>query len=286
MLRPWKESKAEQLPFFYQTQITNDNKNWRSGYTEYEQTQYRSLGECQHLHFEGALFIMALVRANIEDKSNPILTKSHLIGLIPQIKMICSQLQSCANASICPGSLAEAWAPCNHKGPLLASDHQPTTITQAFRAEMLWVQQRNKNKEFAFSRLGPQPAWPARGCYAAVQLKLIQAASLVSHFSQIFLAILPSLSQLSPPPASPSLYPPHSRGWLPTSPHRAVSLLRDSPSVFIDLPAAAVRWQQQNWGAAVHKLLLLLRQRRSARSGATYKRRQKKSLQNFILFVW
>ena len=187
MLRPWKESKAEQLPFFYQTQITNDNKNWRCGYTEYEQTQYRSLGECQHLHFEGALFIMALVRANIEDKSNPILTKSHLIGLIPQIKMICSQLQSCANASICPGSLAEAWAPCNHKGPLLASDHQPTTITQACKAEMLWVQQRNKNKEFAFSRLGPQPAWPARGCYAAVQLKLIQAASLVSHFSQIFL---------------------------------------------------------------------------------------------------
>ena len=212
-----------------------------------------------------------------KEKSSPILTKLHIIGLVPEIKMICSQLQSCANASICPGSLAEAWAPCNHKGPLLASDHQLTTITQAWRAEMLWVQQRNKNKEFAFSRLGPQPAWPARGCYAAVQLKLIQAASLVSHFSQIFLAFLPSPSQLSPSPASPSSYPPHSLGWLPTSPHRAVSLLRDSPSVFIDLPAAAaVRWQQQNWGAAVHKLLLLLRQRHSARSGATYKRRHKK----------
>ena len=54
MLRPWKGAKAGQLPFFYQTQITNDNKNWRSGYTEYEQTQYRSLRECQHFHFDGA----------------------------------------------------------------------------------------------------------------------------------------------------------------------------------------------------------------------------------------
>ena len=280
-----KRAKQENSPFLYQTQITSYNKNWRCGCTEYEQTQYRSLGECQHFHFDGALFIIVLVWGE-KEKSSTILTKLHIISLVPEIKMTCSQLQSCANASICPGSLAEAWAPCNHKGPLLASDHQLTTITQAWRAEMLWVQQRNKNKEFAFSRLGPQPAWPARGCYAAVQLKLIQAASLVSHFSQIFLALLPSPPQLSPTPASTSSYPPHSGGWLPTSPHRAVSLLRDSPSVFIDLPAAAaVRWQQQNWGAAVHKLLL--RQRRSARSGATYKRRHKKiCLQKFILFVW
>ena len=64
--------------------------------------------ECQHFHLDGALFIMVLVRAKKEDKSSPILTKLHLIGIIPEIKKICSQLQSCANASICPGSLAEA----------------------------------------------------------------------------------------------------------------------------------------------------------------------------------
>ena len=159
----------------------------------------------------------------IKEKSSPILTKLHIIGLVPEIKMICSQLQSCANASICPGSQAEAWAPCNHKGPLLASDHQPTTLTQAWRAKMLWVQQRNKNKEFAFSRLGPQPAWPARGCYAAVQLKLIQAASLVSHFSQIFVALLPlPLSFPQPQPSLPLTLPTLEAGCPPllTEPSR------------------------------------------------------------------
>ena len=129
------------------------------------------------------------------------------------------------------------------------------------------MQQSAKNKEFAFSRLGPQPAWLAGGCCVQPQTDLNSLRVQQSHQSSSLLnnlTSLPSPSQLSLSPPLLS-YPSHSPDWFPTSPHPAVSLLRDSPSVFIDLAAAAaaVRWQQQNWAAAVHKLLLLL-QRYSA----------------------
>ena len=129
------------------------------------------------------------------------------------------------------------------------------------REGMQEMQQSAKNKEFAFSRLGPQPAWLAGGCCVQPQTDLNslrvqqspQSSSLLNNLTS-----RPSPSQLSLSPLLLS-YPSHSPDWFPTSPHPAVSLLRDSPSVFIDLAAAAaVRWQQQNWAAAVHKLLLLL----------------------------
>ena len=69
-----KRAEHDNSPFLYQTQITNDNKNWRCGYTEYEQTQYRSLGECQHFHFDSALFIIVLVWGGGERKTDFFIT--------------------------------------------------------------------------------------------------------------------------------------------------------------------------------------------------------------------
>ena len=161
------------------------------------------------------------------------------------------------------GTTPGFWPPTNdnHAG-LESRDALSATEEQKQRIRLFKVR---TSARLASSRLlccGPTQADPSS----------LSCLSLFSNLSRL----TSSPPQLSPPPAFPSSYAPHSGGWLPTSPHRAVSLLRDSPSVFIDLPAAAVRWQQQNWGAAVHKLLLLLRQRHSARSGATYKRRHKK----------
>ena len=123
---------------------------------------------------------------------------------------------------------------------------QELTVTERLQE----MQQSAKNKEFAFSRLGPQPAWLAGGCCVQPQTDLNSLRVQQSHQSSSLLNNLtsrPSPSQLSLSPLLLS-YPSHSPDWFPTSPHPAVSLLRDSPSVFIDLAAAAaaVRWQQQN----------------------------------------
>ena len=67
------------------------------------------------------------------------------------------------------------------------------------------MQQSAKNKEFAFSRLGPQPAWLAGGCCVQPQTDLNSLRVQQSHQSSSLLnnlTSLPSPSQLSLSPLS------------------------------------------------------------------------------------
>ena len=80
---------------------------------------------------------------------------------------------------------------------------QELTVTERLQE----MQQSAKNKEFAFSRLGPQPAWLAGGCCVPPQTDL-NSLCWLQQSHQAFETLSPHFpppSQLSPPPTSPFL---------------------------------------------------------------------------------